>query len=152
MLHNKPIKLKISSKRNFAPFMYLLYCLAAISALLNNHAIVLTISLVLLCTVMCIHLILEFTKSSNTELTSVIFADGRVRLESDEEDTIEGFLDGQQWCSHWLAVLQFSNGETTRKLVVRSALQHEADDFRRLSMLLRHSSWNENRNNQVLDV
>lgn len=152
MLRNKPIKLKISNKRDFVPFIYLLYCLAVISALLSSHAVVLTISMILLCAVMWTHLILNFSKSNNMELTSVIFADGRVRLESNREDTIEGFLDGQQWCTRWLAVLQFFDGESTRKLVVRSARQHEADDFRRLSMWLRHCSWKDNRNNQALDV
>ena len=109
-------------------------------------------SVVLLCAGLWVHLILDLSKSNNMELTSVIFADGRVRLESDQEDTIEGFLDGQQWSSRWLAVLQFSDGETTRKLVVKSARQHGADDFRRLSMWLRHCSWNDNRNSQTLDV
>jgi hypothetical protein len=152
MLHNKLIKLKIINKKDFVPFICLLYCLAVISALLSSHAVVLTISVILLCAVMWTHLILNFSKSNNMELTSVIFADGRVRLESNKEDSIEGFLVGQQWYTRWLAVLQFSDGEMTRKLVVKSAQQHEADDFRRLSMWLRHCSWNDNRKDRAMDV
>lgn len=152
MLRNIPIKLKITHKKDFFSFINLLLFLAVTSALLSNHAVVFTISVILLCAVIWIHLILNFSKSNNMELTSVIFADGRVRLESKQEDTIEGFLVGQQWCTRWLAVLQFSDGETTRKLVVESARQHEADDFRRLSMWLRHCSWNDNRNSQAMDV
>jgi hypothetical protein len=152
MLSNQPIRLIISNKRDFAPFIHLFYCLAVISALLSSHPVLVTVFMVLLCTAMWIYLILDFSKTNNIELISVIFSDGRVRLESNQEDTIEGFLDGQQWSTRWLAVLQFSDGEATRKLVVKSARQHEADDFRRLSMWLRHCSWNDNRNNRALDV
>ena len=81
---------------------------------------------------------------------AVIFADGQVRLESNREETFESFLDGQQWCTHRLAVLRISNGETTRRLIICSMQQKGADDFRRLNMWLRQGLCDNTRTKQVL--
>ena len=84
------------------------------------------------------------------ELTSVIFADGRVRLESDGEATIEGFLIGQHWCTRWLAVLQFTDSGTTRSLVISAVHQRNAADFRRLHMWIRQGLNNSSDVEQLL--
>lgn len=84
-------------------------------------------------------------------MTSVIFPDGRVRLESNLEEKVAGFLDGQQWCTRWFAVLRFSNGNTVRKMVIRPSQQQRADDFRRLNMWLRQDLFSSTRARQVLD-
>lgn len=82
--------------------------------------------------------ILDFSKSNNNvELTSVIFPDGRVQLESGGKRLIAGVLDGQQWCTRHLAVLRVNDGDRRRNLVVLSGQHQDANEFRRLNVWLR---------------
>ncbi|MGA9574369.1 MAG: hypothetical protein WBS20_10540 [Lysobacterales bacterium] len=76
-------------------------------------------------------------KAINGKLTLVIFADGRVQLESPRERLNAGCLDGQQWCTHQFAVLRITNEKSVRRLLILSARQQETGHFRRLQMWLR---------------
>jgi hypothetical protein len=151
MLQNKPIKLKVSGKQDFALPVCALYLLAVVAGLLSPHPILLTIFVIVLFGVMWGPAILGFTKANKAELISVIFPDGRVRLEFDRKDKIEGFLEGQQWCTRWLAVIQLADGNTTRKLIISAARQEKTDDFRRLHMWLRQGLYNNTGVKPVLD-
>ena len=138
MPYNKPITLTASNRKDFDLAVFMLYLLVVLAALLSSYPVVLTIAASLLFGAERTVHTLIFSKTNNVELISVIFPGGRVRLESDREETIEGFLDGQQWFTRWLAVLRVTQGDTTRKLFIRSAQQQGTDDYRRLRMWLRN--------------
>lgn len=134
---NKPLKLKVSGKRDFVFPVSALYFLVVVAALLSPYPVILTFLAIVLFGVGWVPVISALSESNKVELTSVIFADGRVQLESDGKAIIEGFLTGQHWCTRWLAVLQFADSGTTRSLVISAAHQHDAADFRRLHMWIR---------------
>jgi len=151
MLHNKPIKLTVSNRKDFDLAVFMLFLLAIVAALLSPFPALLTIIASLIFGAERIARIFIFSKTNNVELISIIFPGGRVRLESDREETVEGFLDGQQWCTRWLAVLRVSNADSTRKLVIRAAQQQGLDDYRRLKMWLRNDLSTQTTSRQVLD-
>ncbi|HEY5774848.1 MAG TPA: hypothetical protein VIS57_02080, partial [Xanthomonadales bacterium] len=70
---------------------------------------------------------------------------------SNWERISEGVLDGQQWCTRQFAVLRITTGGTTRKLIILSARQREAGDFRRLSMWLRQGLCDNTESKQLLN-
>ena len=150
MLINQPIKMKVSDKKDFIPVYLLLNCLLIGAALFSPYPVLLTWLVMISSGAGWLVYTLKFSKISNLELILVIFADGRVRLESNRGESFEGFLDGQQWCNHSLAVLRISNGETTRRLIICSRQQLGADSFRRLNMWLRQGLCDNTRARQVL--
>jgi len=151
MLLNRPVKLRVSNTNDFVLPLLLLDLLLVIAALMSPHPVVLTFGVIVFAGIGWGAYTLKFSKSSNVKLTLVIFADGRVRLESDQEDTIEGSLDGQQWSTSWFAVLRIVDGNRVRPLLVRSNHQPAKDDFRRLNMWLRQGLYISTREKQVLD-
>ncbi len=151
MLHNKPLKLKVSNDRDLLVPVCVLHLLVVFAALLSPHPVVLTVLAVLIFGAGWVADTLKKSKPNNIELISVIFPDGRVRLESAQADTIEGVLEGQQWCTRWLAVLRVNIDDTTRKLVIQPSQQRQADDFRRLNMWLRQNLFDNTGARKVLD-
>ena len=151
MLHNKPITLTVSNRKDFDLAVFMLYLLVVLAALLSPFPVLLTIVASLLFGAERTAHTFIFSRANNVKLIAIIFPDGRVRLESDWEETIEGFLDGQQWCTRWLAVLRVTKGDTTLKLVIRSAQQQGTDDYRRLNMWLRNDLCSKTLARQVLD-
>jgi len=152
MLLNQPVKLKVSDRKDFILHYRLLNLLVMFAALFSPYPVLLTLAVGLSSGVGWLVYILKKSKTNNLELISVIFADGRVQLESNREEVFEGFFDGQQWCIHRLAVLKISNGETTRRLIIKSREQKGADDFRRLNMWLRQGLCDNTRAKQVLEL
>ncbi len=148
MSYNNPIRLTVASRRDFVIPVGLLMLLALLAALLSSQPALLV---VLIFVIGWGIFTLSFSKVSEAKLTLVIFADGWVGLESAHKDTIEGFLDGQQWCTHRVAVLRIDDGDSLRRLVILSARQQNADDFRRLNMWLRQELFSNTRTRQVLD-
>jgi hypothetical protein len=151
MPRNQPIRLKVSNKEDLLLPVHLLNFLLVLAALLSPHPVFLTSGAILIIGAGWIIRTLKFPKTNRIELTSVIFPDGKVRLESNGEEMVTGFLDGQQWCTHWFAVLRVSNGNTIRKMIIRPSQQQGADDFRRLNMWLRQELFSNTRARQVLD-
>ena len=149
MRRNKPVKLEVSSRENFVTPLNLLAVLAVLAAMLSPRPVLMT-TLMLLFFCAWIIRTLKTSKTNNNKLILVIFPDGRVRLESNREKSFEGFLDGEQWCSHQLAVLQIADGDISRKLIIQCRHQQAPDDFRRLSMWLRQDFSNNTRAGQVL--
>lgn len=150
MLINQPIKLNVSDEKDFILVYCLLNCLLMGAALFSPQPVLLTSLVILLSGAGWLVFTLKFSKPNSMKLISVIFADGRLRLESNRGETFEGFLDGQQWCNHSLAVLRISNGETTRRLIICSRQQQGADGFRRLNMWLRQGLSDDTRTRPVL--
>ena len=144
MLHNRPTKsgpiaLKVVGEGGFVMLFYPLFLVVMLSAILSPQPLVLTLLALLVFGTMRLAYTLGFYNVIAVKLTSVIFSDGRVKLISSGNDTIEGFLDSQQWCTHWFAVLRVVSGGTIHRLVILSAQQQKADDFRRLNMWLRQN-------------
>jgi len=128
----------------------LLQLLVVFAALLSPYPVLLALlAIVSFGAGWAVH-ILDLAKINNVKLTSVIFADGRVQLESNGERISAGILDGQQWCTSRLAVLRITDGDMTRKLVILSARQREAGDFRRLNVWLRHGLYDKAGATQLL--
>lgn len=151
MLNNTPIRLKVSSNDDWVLPVFLFNLLLIPAALLSPYPVFLTPGAILIAWVAWITHILKDSKTNNVELTSVIFPDGQVRLESGSEGKITGFLDGQQWCTRYFAVLRFSTGSVARKMIIRSSQQQGLDDFRRLNVWLRQDLFSNTRTRQVLD-
>jgi hypothetical protein len=149
MSYNRPIRLTVANRRVFVVPVGLLMLLALLAALLSSQPALLVI---LIFTTGWGIFTLSFSKVNEAKLALVIFADGQVGLESADKDTIEGFLDGQQWCTHQVAVLRVANGDSLRRLVIRSARQQNADDFRRLNMWLRQNFCSDTREKQVSGI
>jgi len=127
----------VANRTDFSLPVGLLYILVVFAALISPHPVVLTVLSVAVLTTGWLEPILGFNKTNNEKLTSVIFADGRVRLESVRGRSDAGILYGQQWCTRHLAVLRIANGDTKDNLVIMSFQQQDAGDFRRLSVWLR---------------
>jgi hypothetical protein len=127
----------VASRTDFFLPVGLLYLLVVFAALVSPHPVVLTVLSVVVFTAAWLGPILGFNKTNSEKLTSVIFADGRVRLESVHGCSDAGILNGQQWCTRHLAVLRIANGDTKGNLVIMSFQQQAAGDFRRLSVWLR---------------
>jgi hypothetical protein len=151
MLRNQPIRLKISNREDLLLPVRFLNFLLVPAALLSPHPVFLTSGAILIIGIGWITRTLKISKTNRTELTSVIFPDGSVRLESNLEEKVTGFLDGQQWCTRWFAVLRFSDGIKIRKMIIRPSQQQGEGDFRRLNMWLRQDLFNNTRARQVLD-
>lgn len=81
--------------------------------------------------------ILDFYKVNFKKLTLVIYSDGQVRVKLPDETTIRGLLVGPQWCIRQFAILHVEMKNTTRNLLVVSALQKNTDEFRRLNLWLK---------------
>jgi hypothetical protein len=152
MSYNRPIKLKVANRRDFIIPLGLLMVLAVLAALLSPQPVLMTVFTILILCAVWGTFTLGFSKVNEAKLILIIFADGWVDLEPAHEDTIEGFLDGQQWCTHRVAVLRITDGDSLRRLVILSARQQNADDFRRLNMWLRQDFCSDTREKQVSGI
>ena len=142
MLLNKPLKLKVANKNDFAVAACIGSLLVLLAALLSPQPVLMSIFVIIICLAGWGAYILRFSKVNSEKLTLVVFSDGQIRLESNRKDTVGGFLEGQQWCIYQFAILRVSVGDTDRNLLVLSAQQRQKDDFRRLNMWLRQGVGN----------
>lgn len=138
MPEHAPIRLDVSDRTFFVLPVCALYLLAFAAALTSPHPLLLGLLAAVSFAAGWGPHILCFSKANKVKLTSVIFPDGRVRLESGRERLIAGFLSGQQWCTRHFAILQISDGKSISRLFILSAQQRQQCDFRRLNMWLRH--------------
>ena len=150
MHHNRPIRLRVAGRRILFLPVFLSCLLLVVAALLSPYPMSLTVAAILLSGAVGISYILKFSKANNFKLTSVIFTDGKVRLESNGKEKDAGSLVGQQWCSRWFAILRVSNGNTVRNMIILSSQQQEADDYRRLTVWLRQDLFSSTRAGRVL--
>ncbi len=139
MVNKSTLTLRIAGQKDFAVLNRILFLLVILSALLSPQPILLTIFVVLMTGAGWASGILCFSKVNIVELTLVIFADGRIRLSSGCGNIVEGFLDGQQWCTRRIAVLKVATGSKTQNLIVFSG-QQSPDVFRRLNVWLRQGA------------
>ena len=151
MPHNRPLTLRVANKADFAVVVRVLGLLALLASLLSPRPILMSIAIILLFGAGWVANILGFFKINEKKWTLLVFSDGQLRLESNGKDSVGGFFEGQQWCTHWFAILRTRVGGTTRKLLILSTQQSD-DDFRRLNMWLRQDFCSGNRGNRVSDV
>ena len=151
MRHNRPIRLNVANRKDLLIPVFLLNLLLVAAALLSPYPVLLGLGAVVFGGAGWVTFTLERSKTNRLKLISVIFTDGRVRLESGQEEEFAGFLDGQQWCTRWFAVLRVSNSNTFRNLVILSSHQRGADDFRRLNTWLRQDLFSNTRPDHVLE-
>ena len=143
--HNYPIKLNIFDRELASVVFPVCVFLLAIPALMNSQVVLTIVLLLLALNFKRIGGILRFSKVSpvshvnRDQLTLIIFPDGRVRLESMLEDTIEGCLETRQWCTRHAAVIRIISGRETYRLVALSIQQEKPENFRRLNMWLRQN-------------
>lgn len=137
---NRSITLKVSPSREFGVSMCILELLLVVAALISPYPVILTLSCVLL---FAAERAAKFSNLKSGQLTSVIFADGRVRLKSNQREIIEGTLEGRQWCTRWLVILRMSNaGNNPHRLLVLTTHGQGKDDLRRLKVWLRQDLFN----------
>ena len=104
MPHDKPLTLSVARAGDLLLPAVLFFMLVFLSALLSPQPVYASMTLAVLLIATGGAVILDFFKVNRSKLISIIFADGSVRLESADVDTIGGYLDGQQWCCQWFAV------------------------------------------------
>lgn len=141
MQNDQALNLVVAKRNDFRPAVAGLALLAILSALLSPNPITL-LSLVLLffCATLASST-LGFFKVNNVNLISVIFPEGKVRLDCDSKGIFEGVLGGGQWCTRNVAVLRIISGRGgVHNLVVFAKQQHSEGDFRRLHTWLRHGA------------
>jgi len=139
MVNNRSLTLSIAGKKDFTVLNRILFLLVVLAAALSPQPVILTILAVLLIGAGWTSGILYFSKVTDLELILVIFADGRIRLSSSCGNIVEGFLDGQQWCTRRIAVLRVTTGSKTQNLIVLSG-QQAPDEYRRLNVWLRQGA------------
>jgi len=139
MAEKESLRLKIAGKKDFSVLNRTLFLLAVISATLSPQPLLLTIFVLLVTGAGWAAGTLCFSKVNDVELTLVIFAGGQVRLSSNCGDIVEGFLDGQQWCTHRIAVLRIATESKTQNLIVLSG-QQTPDEYRCLKVWLRQGA------------
>jgi hypothetical protein len=136
MPHNSPLTFRVAGKQDYVFLALILFVLIVVSTALNPQPVMLIILSFVVCGAGWFVNTLDFSNLNDIKLISVIFPDGKVRIESGGEYKIEGILSGQQWCSHHVAVLRFATGGKHRYLVLFSVQQH-VEEYRRLKVWLR---------------
>lgn len=145
MPYSRPLQLKVADREDFAGFISGLFILTMVSALLSFQTIPLILLTILFFGAAWFLFILEIPKISKLKLISVIFPDGLVSIKLNDEIKIEGFLIGQQWCTHHVAVLRFKTEDGIKRVVLLSR-QQNAHDYRRLKVCLRQDFYNDANN------
>lgn len=142
MPFNKPLKFKVASRRDFHALFVILFLLILMSMAAEPWPLILILAIVLLSGAGVLINTLRIHKTDDVDLISVIFPDGRVTLESATNTRIEGLLSGDQWSTRHITVLRYQAGGKRQQIVLLSAHQH-SDDYRRLKIWLRQSSFTE---------
>ena len=138
MSFSKPLKFKVANSRDFHALFVILFLLVVLMLAADARPLLLTLALTLLSGAGFLVYILGIYKVDDVNLTSVIFPDGKVKLESAGKTKIEGFLSGDQWSTSHITVLRYQTGGKRQQIVLLSAHQH-ADDYRRLKVWLRQN-------------
>ena len=136
MLHSRPLKLEVANKGDFVVPGLLLSGLVLTAALLSTQPVAMTFLAVLVIVSGWVFYTLGFSKVTGVKLTSVIFPDGTLGLESAGQSKIEGVICGPHWCTSQFAVLRYITGGKLHNMLLLSAHQN-AGDYRRLLVWLR---------------
>ena len=151
MQNDQTLTLVVAKRSDFRPAVAVLATLTILSALLSPSPISLLVIVLLIFLAMWSGSTLGFFKVNNVNLISVIFPEGKVRLDCGSKGIIEGVLDGGQWCTRHIAVLRITSKRArVQNLVVLSKQQDSEDEFRRLHTWLRLGADKRIRQRQVL--
>lgn len=144
MFHDPELTLKAAGRNDFVVAMCVGYLLVLFSALLSSNAVLL-ISVNFCYIFFSYHYLRQ--QGDRAETTSRIFrtnANGDLLLEQRSAGVIVGTLSGSQWCSRYMAILRYKSAGRTGHLVILKVRQRP-EQFRQLSVWLRHNSRNEGR-------
>ena len=142
MPYSRAIPLIVSNRRDFSVYVYGLFVIAILSALMSPFPLPMVFLSSLLFGIGQFLIKLGFCKINDAKLISVIFPTGQLTIESNVEHKIEGFLSGQQWCTHVVTVLQYKTDGEIKRVVIMSR-QQNADAYRRLRVCLQQDFCND---------
>lgn len=150
-MQNNQLTLHIANNSESAIAVCLLGLLGMIASLLSAQPVFMSIFVIFLFGAGWCVWVSGLLKNRTRKLTLQVFPDGQLRLESSLKDRVRGKLEGQQWCTHWFAVLRIRVEGTTHRILVLST-QQKHGDFRRLNMWLRQDFFRSTHEDGVLDL
>ena len=124
MSFSKPLKFKVANWRAPKALLAVLFLLILLSMAAEPWPLMYILPIVLLGGAGFLFYILGIHKVDNIKLISVIFPDGRVKLESAGKIRIEGILSGGQWNTSHLTVLRYKTGGKRQQIVLLLSLIH----------------------------
>jgi hypothetical protein len=140
MSHSYSLTLRTANRNDFNRPVCLLFLLVMLSAGISPQPLLLLFLAVLFFGGVWVAHTLAYFNKNDTASIAVIFPDGIVKLKLKCGDSLEGFLDGQQWSTGRMAVLRIVVAGSVRKLLILSSKQRRTGDFRRLNIWLRQAS------------
>ena len=142
MFHDSELELKAVGKNIFLPALAVTWFLALISAILSSNAIwLISVNCFFLC--ISYHCFKDSACRAETLCGSFIAnAEGYLLLQRSPTATTAGKLSGSQWCSRHMVVLRYTSEGRVGHLVILK-IQQKPEQFRQLSVWLRHNSRNE---------
>ena len=148
MFHDTELKLKSVGRNDLLIVMVAAWLLALLAALISTNAVLL-ILINSLCFIFSYHYHQRLKNRAGA--ISHVFRmnpDGNMLLEQRSVGVLAvevgGSLSGPQWCSRYMAILRYKSGGRTGHLVILKFWQCP-EQFRQLSVWLRHNSRNEGR-------
>lgn len=137
MPYDGSLNLKVAARTDFTIPLRIVFFMGFLAAVLSAEPMIMLIVALGFLGVNTFLLALGNDNSAVAAL--IVYPDGRVKLKFAAEDApaVDGFIDGQQWCTQKLAVLRINTDDTVHNLVILGAQQTAADDFRRINMWLR---------------
>ena len=136
MPHRSQLRLDVASPRDITAVIFSLCGLALVAAFLGPRPLIMSLVAFIVCAAGWGAYILQIPKVEGRVTSLVVFADGRIRLESGSNDASGGTLEGQQWSTRYFAFLRVVVGNRARHFLVLSFRQRHADDYRLLLMWL----------------
>ena len=144
MLHNTELELKAAGMKTFLPVFLVSLLLSLISAIFSSNAFFLISVNCLLVLIPYHYLKRSANQAKAVNQTFTANAEGDLCLEISMAAAKLGRLKGTQWCTRNLAVLRYQLAGKVGYLVILK-FQQRPEQFRRLSVWLRHNSRNEGR-------
>lgn len=144
MFHDSELTLKAAGINDRLAATIVAYLLVLLSALISSNTVLL-ISVNSFCIFFSYHYLRR--QGNRAETTGSIFRtniNGDLLLEQRSAGVIAGTLSGSQWCSRHMAILRYKAAGRVGHLLILKARQRP-EQFRQLSVWLRHNSRNEGR-------
>jgi len=144
MFHDSELTLKAAGRNDLLAAMIVAYILVFFAALLSPFPFWL-----ILVNSFCIFFSYYYLwrQGNQSEATSSIFrtnTNGDLLLEQRSTCVIVGTLSGSQWCCRYMAILRYKAAGRIGHLMILK-IRQQPEQFRQLSVWLRHNSRNEGR-------
>lgn len=144
MFHDSEIVLRATGGNDFLPALAVVCFLVLMAALLNSNTIWL-ISVIFLLIFFSYYCYRRYGNGLGAISTTFrTNTNGDLLLERQSAPAIAGKLSGSQWCSRHMAVLRYKSLGRVGHLIILK-MKQRPEQFRQLSVWLRHNSRNEGR-------